>query len=96
MTTYSGNLSYKAGGFFFSDIYYGATPEFLTLPVLSGTVDQSSFVEFQRGATYSGGSLLIGLSGSGGTLQVFDLSTRQVVSVIGSPPMVQEGVEDLG
>ena len=73
------DIDYTVSGSYFSSIYYGTAPELITLSVLSGTSNNFSHIELQTGTTWSGGSLLLGSTSSGGGLQTFDFSTRTVI-----------------
>jgi len=94
MVTLSGNLNFQEGGFFFTDIYYGSTPELTTLTVLSGGNNDFSSIEFQTGASFSGGSIIIGSHSANGVVQVFDMNTRTVIDVHTTPELESDNIED--
>ena len=89
------DLYVTSGGLYFTDIYYGDSPELLSLYVLYGTSDIYTAVEFQSGASFSGGSIIIGSSSPSGVLQTFDLENRTVLAVYDSPTyLLEDNVED--
>jgi hypothetical protein len=76
----SQDLLYAVSGMFFTDLYYGTEPEFVTYSALSGGTNSFSSLELQPGTTYSSGSLVVGGIGPSGTLQTFDLENRVLLS----------------
>lgn len=89
------NLAYTASGMFFTDVYYGPEPELTTSTVLSGGSNVFSSIEFQSGASYSGGSILVGSKSPSGVLQSFDLGVRTVLGAYTYPQdLVLDNVED--
>jgi len=67
------------GGLHYTDIYYGDTPELVSLNVLSGSSNIINVIEFQIGSSYNEGSLIIGSQAPSGIYQVFDLENREII-----------------
>jgi hypothetical protein len=88
------DIEFVLGGMFFTDIYYGETPLLLDLTVLSGATNDFSTIQFQKGATFDLGSVLIGGHSPSGTLQTFDLSTRTVIDLHTVPELESDNIED--
>jgi len=94
--TVSGSLDLYmvTGGVYFTNIFYGYTPEAVSLDILYGESNSFSSVEFQSGSTLSGGSLVIGSYAPSGVVQTFDLGTRTVIDSHTVPELEDDNIED--
>lgn len=81
-------------GIYFTSIFFGETPVILTQHILFGGSDSFTAVEFQEGATFSGGSIVIGSSSPSGVLQVVDLENLEVIASYTTPILETDDVED--
>ena len=81
-------------GIYFTSIFFGITPEATVSHSLVGTSDNITSVEFQKGATFSGGSILIGSSAVSGALQSVSLLDLTVVAGYQPPILEDDNVED--
>ena len=95
--TVSGSLDLDmvTGGVYFTNIFYGYTPEAVSLDILYGGSNSFSSIEFQSGTTLSGGSVLIGSLSPSGVVQTFDLNTQTVIDVHSVPELEDDNVEDI-
>ena len=81
-------------GIYFTSIFLGETPEATFAPILQGGSNDFSSIEFQTGATFSGGSIVVGSVAPSGVLQSVDLSTLTVIAGYAEPQLVDDNVED--
>lgn len=81
-------------GIYFTSIFFGVTPEATLAPVLLGESNNFTSIEFQRGATFSGGSIVIGSASPSGVLQSVDLSSLTVIAGYSEPQLADDNVED--
>jgi hypothetical protein len=88
------DIYFALSGTYFTDIYYGEAPVLETVLTLSGGTDIFTSIQVLPGATFSGGSILIGSAAPSGVLQTFDLSTRSVIDVHQSPELEEDNIED--
>jgi hypothetical protein len=81
-------------GVYFTNILFGPPPEASTLYVLDGESNNFSSIQFQSGATLSGGSFVIGSAAPSGVLQTVNLETFEVLQSYSSPYLEDDNIED--
>ena len=88
------NLDIREGGVYFTNIFFGESPEASTLTVLSGGSNVFSSIEFQNGCSFYLGSILIGSIAPSGVIQTFSIEHREVIDVHTVPELKDDNVED--
>lgn len=81
-------------GVYFTSLFFGETPDATLVTNLQGGSNNFSSIEFQKGATFSGGSMIVGSTSPSGVLQSVDLSNLTVIVGYSSPPLESDNVED--
>lgn len=80
-------------GVYFTSIFFGDTPEATIVSNLQGGSNNFSSIEFQKGATFSKGSVTFGSTSPSGVLQSVNLEDLTVIAGYGSP-LSEDNVED--
>lgn len=77
------------------DLFFGDLPTRLVFTTLSGVSNDFSTIQFVEGSFKDRGSLIVGGATPSGIVQILDLETNQVSSVVEPPVLKSQNITDV-